>query len=120
MTNSNNFEIKKKIVLAGDSKIFNNWKEHSSITIEDFLEALEWVCNDPFDNRNRRTRYIGLEPTRIVKIKAFYKDNKFTGDSFVTYIDIDTISDPLHSAWEGKIFKDGFVHKIMLSARDKV
>ena len=33
---NNNFETKKKIILAGNSKIFNNWAEHSKITKEQF------------------------------------------------------------------------------------
>lgn len=32
----NNFEIKKKIVLAGDSRIFKDWEAHSTITMDDF------------------------------------------------------------------------------------
>lgn len=43
MKQSTFFEIKKKIVLAGDSRIFNNWKEHSSITVENFIDALRMV-----------------------------------------------------------------------------
>lgn len=44
---NHNFDIKKKLVLNGQSRIFNNWSEHSTITTEEFLENLEWVCNDP-------------------------------------------------------------------------
>ena len=43
LENNHFFETKKKTVLAGESRIFNNWREHSTITREDFLEALEWV-----------------------------------------------------------------------------
>lgn len=114
------FDIKKKIVLAGDSEIFKNWSEHSTITVDDFLKALEWVCEDEFDEQNRRTRWIGLEPNRIVRLKACY--GRFYGFP-VWYINID---DPIDEAgkrfpvWDGKFFEDGFLHKIMLSARDKV
>lgn len=37
----NNFEIKKKIVLAGDSRIFKDWEAHSTITMDDFISALQ-------------------------------------------------------------------------------
>ena len=37
----NYFEVKKNIVLTGNSRIFNNWAEHSSITADDFIVALE-------------------------------------------------------------------------------
>lgn len=68
----NNFEIKKKIVLSGNSEIFKNWSEHSNITKEDFIEALEWLCNDPLDESGRMTREIGLTPDRIVKLSRGY------------------------------------------------
>ena len=60
LENNHFFETKKKIVLAGESRIFNNWKEHSTITREEFLEALEWVCSDPLKEDGRMTREIGL------------------------------------------------------------
>ena len=31
----NYFEVKKNIVLTGNSRIFNNWAEHSSIKTDD-------------------------------------------------------------------------------------
>lgn len=112
---ANNFCIKKRIVQSGGSSIFENWKQHSSITMDDFLEALEWVCGDQFDENNRRTRWIGLEPDRIVKLKACY------GNVFgVTYVKIEDSGKSVCSAWNGAVFEDGFFHKIMLSARDKV
>ena len=39
----NSFEIKKKIVLAGDSCIFKDWAAHSTITMDEFVSALQWV-----------------------------------------------------------------------------
>ena len=39
----------------------NNWVEHTDVTPQDFLEALEWVCEDPFDEEGRITREISLE-----------------------------------------------------------
>ena len=75
LENNHFFETKKKIVLAGESRIFNNWKEHSTITREEFLEALEWVCSDPLKEDGRMTREIGLTPTRIIRTE------NLTGDS---------------------------------------
>ena len=72
LENNHFFETKKKIVLAGESRIFNNWKEHSTITREEFLEALEWVCSDPLKEDGRMTREIGLTPTRIIKLHRCY------------------------------------------------
>lgn len=115
--NKNNFEIKKKIVLAGGSKIFKNWSEHSTITMDDFLEALEWVCEDEFDEKNRRIRWIGLEPDRIVKLKAIYGEDGFSSYAKIEDLEIGGWYIP---RWEGKFFEDGFLHIIMLSARDRV
>jgi len=65
----NNFEIKKKIVLSGGSRIFNNWAAHSTITLDEFVSALEWVCADPMDDNGKMTREIALAPDRIVKLR---------------------------------------------------
>lgn len=117
MKQSTNFEIKKKIVLAGNSRIFNNWKEHSSITVENFIDALEWLCEDQFDEYGRTTREIGLEPNRVVRLCAIY--DKLTGCA--GYVDIEELKKPgLHKWWEGALFNDGFRHKIMLSAKENV
>lgn len=46
----NDFEIKAKIVRAGDSRVFNDWHEQSGISMEEFIEGLRWVCEDPATN----------------------------------------------------------------------
>ena len=76
-----NIEIKKKIVLAGGSKIFKNWSEHSSITQSEFISALEWLCEDPCDggtSKTRVTRGIGLTPTGLVKLRYHYDSDLTT------------------------------------------
>ena len=37
------FERAKKIVEAGESKIFKNWHEFTGVSMEDFIKALEWL-----------------------------------------------------------------------------
>lgn len=54
----NNFEIKEKIVRAGESRIFNNWHENADIEMDDFIEGLRWLCDDPMPN-GRLTRELG-------------------------------------------------------------
>ncbi len=44
---ASNYEIKEKIVLAGESKVFNSWHENAGVTMEDFLDGLRWLCDDP-------------------------------------------------------------------------
>ena len=68
------FEIKKKIVQEGGSRIFKNWNAVSGITEEEFLEALEWVCDDPNADDGLLTREIGLLVTQDAERKAFMLD----------------------------------------------
>lgn len=75
--NKFNFERKKKTVLEGKSKIFENWKERSNITKEEFLDALLWVCSDPKNGGKMKcqtTREIALTPNGIKKLAKVYDD----------------------------------------------
>lgn len=57
----NNYDIKKKLVLEGNSRIFNDWAEQSTITAEEFLENLEWVCDDPMQKIKLMKAYGALK-----------------------------------------------------------
>jgi hypothetical protein len=122
----NNFEIKKKIIESGDSKVLKEWQKHSAITQEQFLEAVEWVCGDPLDEKGHLTREIGLEPDGIVKL------NRAQDYNVTAFYRADT-----HRLWDGAIFKIPAVteheklladksgmlpqnHKISLSALDRI
>lgn len=52
------YEIKAKIVRAGASRVFNSWHENSGISMEDFLEGLRWLCDDPMTD-GHPTRELG-------------------------------------------------------------
>lgn len=71
----NNFDIKKKIISSGNSKIFNNWHEVAEISENEFLEALKWVCEDPCDDNNYETRSMGLVVTEDTKNRQIVKSN---------------------------------------------
>ena len=86
------------------------------ITTQDFLDALEWVCEDPFDEEGRITREIGLEQNRIVRLQVFRDDS--TG--LMSLVDIEVLKKPLPHRWEGAWFADGFYRKILLSAKERV
>lgn len=60
------------MILGGNSRVFKDWAARSTITADEFLENLEWVCNDPLDEKGRMTRDIGLTPTGIVKLQRVY------------------------------------------------
>lgn len=101
----NCFEIKKNLVLNNKSQIFKNWKEHSTITKEDFIEALEWLCDDPMNKQNRCTREIALTPTKIIKLDVVYR----------------VVPEYYHNGekWEGEIFGNEY-HKISISCKERV
>ena len=62
-------DTKKKIVLAGNSRIFNDWAAHSTITMDEFISALQWLCEDALDKNGKITREIALAPDRIEKLR---------------------------------------------------
>lgn len=124
--NNNNFETKKEIVLAGNSKIFNNWAEHSSVTKEDFIEALEWLCADPLNAEGKMTREIGLTPDGIVKLDrryskggmcAFYLEGELWGGA-VFKRPCTNDREKLFSFDGGKTVEE--THKISLSCKDRI
>ena len=92
--------IKKKIVENGSSKVFKDWSEHSTVTMEDFLEALQWVCNDPAKEGEPLTREIGLTPDGIVKIHRKLDPRTI---SLTEWFEVDT-GEP----WNGALFENVF------------
>ena len=114
----NNFEIKKKIVLAGNSRIFNDWAAHSTITMDDFISALQWVCEDALDENGKLTREIALAPDHIVKLRRVNDSLGMTG--FYKYPSDNGGAGSLGALWNGEKFPDGFVRKISLSAKDRI
>lgn len=114
----NNFEIKKQIVLAGNSRIFNDWSAHSSITMDEFISALQWVCEDALDENGKLTREIALAPDRIVKLRRV--NNGLGMTAFYEYPRDNGGDGELGALWNGEKFPDGFVRKISLSAKDRI
>lgn len=57
---SNSYSIKEKIVRAGQSRVFNNWHERGGISLDDFLDGLKWLCDDPMPD-GRMTRELGCD-----------------------------------------------------------
>mgnify|MGYP004592805673 FL=1 len=114
----NNFEVKKNIVLSGNSHIFNDWAAHSTITMDDFISALHWVCEDALDENGKLTREIALAPDRIVKMRRVNDSLGMT--SFYEYPSDNGGAGALGALWNGEKFPDGFMHKVTLSAKDRV
>lgn len=115
---TNYFDAKKSIVLAGNSRIFNDWAAHSTITMDDFISALQWVCEDALDENGKLTREIALAPDRIVKLRRVNDSLGMT--SFYEYPCDNGGAGSLASLWNGEMFPDGFVRKISLSAKDRI
>lgn len=112
------FETKKKIVLAGDSRIFNDWAAHSTITMDEFISALQWLCEDARDKNGKLTREIALAPDRIVKLRRVNDSLGMT--AFYEYPRDNGSDGELGSLWSGEKFPDGFVRKISLSVKDRI
>ena len=124
-----NFEIKKRLVEEGESKVFIAWKKLvPSLTEKEFIANLQWLCSDKRENGDgtgRLTREIGLTSQGIVHLTrqngwltSFYRDDTnelWTGDFFKIKIAAD----------KNKAVKiaDGMITqhaKISLSAEDRV
>ncbi len=79
MINMHNYDIKEKIVRNGGSEVFQNW--HSKgVSMEQFLEGLKWVCEDPEkdfgDGIMRLTRELGCKPNgELVKLRRVCDKN---------------------------------------------
>lgn len=77
---------KKKIVLAGNSRIFENWQKatHGKLTVETFFAGLEWLAEDPLDEQGRTTRELGLEGDgSVIHINRCFEGSGF--NEIVTY-----------------------------------
>ena len=109
---------KKKIVLAGNSRIFNDWAAHSSITKNEFISALQWVCEDALDENGKLTREIALAPGCIVRLRRVNDSLGMTG--FYEYPSDNGGTGALGALWNGEKFPDGFVRKISFSAKDRI
>ena len=113
----------KTFIFNSNSKIFRSWQEHSTITETEFVEALDWLHNDPRDEKGRMTREIGLTPTGILRLTRtytndgrcyFYHNGKlWSGEHFTT---------PCRTEKEKRFSADGenliTLHKITLSPED--
>lgn len=80
------FEAKKKIILNNDSKIFNNWREATGISQEDFLEGIKWLCEEEKDKKGMDVRAMGCSSDgKIVKLRRIRdKYGEFVG--FYEYV----------------------------------
>ena len=101
----------KTFIFNSNSKIFLNWCEHSTITEEEFVEALGWLHDDPRDDQGRMTREIGLTPTGILRLTRAYTDN-----GLCYFYHNGELWDGEHFTTDGENL--GTFHKITLSPED--
>lgn len=86
-----NFLTKERLVKTGRSKIFENWHAFAGVSLDDFLEGLRWVCEDPEqdfgDGKIRMTRELGCKPDgTLVRLE---RKNLESGD-FYGFYEIET------------------------------
>ena len=75
-----NFSTKEKIILAGNSKVFNDWHKNCGVSMDDFLHALRWLCEDPCNggrNGIMMTRELGSKrgDPKLYRLKRLYYQN---------------------------------------------
>ena len=69
------YKEKEQLVRSGKSKIFNNWHEFAGVSMDDFLEGLLWLEEDPGDDQGRLTRELGCKgDSKLFKLEHVYVD----------------------------------------------
>lgn len=125
------FLAKAKLVLKGESKVFKEWSERSTITKEDFLRELCWVCEDPLDSSGHCTRAIGLAPDGIIRlmyirgvITTTYKYEETSPGSGTHEVwNGEFFTRPAVTEKEKKFYGEGLIkekHKVCINCWDKV
>ena len=71
-----NLKTKIKIVENGGSEVFNNWSKWGLITMEEFIDALKWLEEDPYSDYGTMTREVALELTPDAWKKAWGEVNE--------------------------------------------
>lgn len=105
---SKKFEIAKKIVEAGNSKVFNDWQSHIGCTQEEFLRELEWVYDDPFTAEGRVTRAMGIDKDgKICRLRYAYS----AGGSFVGVYHMDGL---------GMLYGSSRYGSVRITSRDHI
>lgn len=76
----NGYETKKKYVESGKSRIFNNWHKSTGVSMNDFLEGLKWVCEDPMPD-GKMTRELGIRRngTLVHLTRVYHENGDFAG-----------------------------------------
>lgn len=99
-------EIKKNIVLKGESKVFQNWHEFTGVSMEDFIAGLEWLCEEPIRENGKLRRELACRRDgTLLRLTRMYDKN-----DFCVFVDEQT-----HRVWSG----DG-MNKISISADDRI
>ena len=62
------YKEKEQLVKSGKSRIFNNWHEFAGVSMDDFLEGLLWLEEDPGDDQGRLTRELGCNNALNVSV----------------------------------------------------
>ena len=114
--NKNNFLAKKKRVENGVSELFNSWAL-AHINKEEFLENLEWVCQDSLDENGNLTRAMVLMADHFGE-----PDENGIEEMYGKIIKVDRSSGNDPRFWKVWGTKDTPVHNLEahLSCRDRI
>lgn len=102
------FEIAKKIIESGDSRVFKDWQAHIGCTMDEFLQELEWVYDDEFTADGRVTRAMGVDKSgKICRLKYVYGP----GGSFVGIY---------HTEGQCMLYGTAEYGRVCITARDRI
>ena len=97
-------KYKKQDVMDGKNPIYNDWSKHSSITKDQFCDAIDWLIEETPDSNGNTHREVALTENGWKKIMRSYdKDGKFAG-FYDPAKNRGTKSSPAYQRWEGESF----------------
>lgn len=99
-------EIKKNIVLKGESKVFQNWHEFTGVSMEDFIAGLEWLCEEPVRENGKLRRELAIKKDgTLVYLNRHYSSAGLCG---------------FYDAKTGRLWSGDGMNKVSISADDRI
>ena len=99
-------EIKKEIILKGESNVFQNWREFANVSMEDFIAGLEWLCEEPTRENGKLRRELAIKKDGTL----VYLDRHYGPTGLCAFYDAQT----------GRLWSGDGMNKVSISADDRI